>query len=82
MAELPAIAADDERLAVFATVRDLFRYAVSRFNAAELAYGHGATNAIDEAAFIVLEGLKLPIDALDPFLDARSAATSARGCRR
>ena len=58
MAELPAIAADDERLAVFATVRDLFRYAVSRFNAADLAYGHGATNAIDEAAFIVLEGLE------------------------
>jgi ribosomal protein L3 glutamine methyltransferase len=71
MAEPSAIAADDERLAEFATVRDLFRYAVSRFNAAELAYGHGATNAVDEAAFIVLEGLKLPIDALDPFLDAR-----------
>jgi len=71
MADLPAIAADDERLSVFATVRDLFRYAVSRFNAAELAYGHGATNAVDEAAFIVLEGLKLPIDTLDPFLDAR-----------
>jgi len=71
MADPPAIAADDERLAVFATVRDCFRYAVSRFNAAELAYGHGATNAVDEAAFIVLEGLKLPIDALDPFLDAR-----------
>jgi len=71
MAELPAIADDDERLAVFASLRDLFRYAVSRFNAANLAYGHGATNAIDEAAFIVLEGLNLPIDALDPFLDAR-----------
>ena len=71
MADLPAIAAADERLAVFVTVRDLFRYAVSRFNAAELAYGHGATNAVDEAAFIVLEGLKLPVDTLDPFLDAR-----------
>jgi ribosomal protein L3 glutamine methyltransferase len=71
MVDLPAIAADDERLAVFASLRDLFRYAVSRFNAANLAYGHGATNAVDEAAFIVLEGLKLPIDALDPFLDAR-----------
>ena len=69
--DLPAIAADDERLAVFASVRDLFRYAVSRFNSADLAYGHGATNAFDEAAFIVLEGLKLPIDTLDPFLDAR-----------
>jgi ribosomal protein L3 glutamine methyltransferase len=71
MADLPVIAAADERLDVFAVVRDFFRYAVSRFNAAELCYGHGATNAVDEAAFIVLEGLKLPIDALDPFLDAR-----------
>ena len=71
MADLPAIAADDERLVVFTTIRDLFRYAVSRFNSADLAYGHGATNAFDEAAFIVLEGLGLPIDALDPFLDAR-----------
>lgn len=71
MADRPASDAADERLSVFATVRDLFRYAVSRFNAAELAYGHGATNALDEAAFIVLEGLKLPIDTLDPFLDAR-----------
>jgi len=62
--------ADDERLTLFATVRDFFRYAVSRFNAAGLAYGHGATNAVDEAAFIVLEALRLPIDTLDPFLDA------------
>lgn len=53
------------------TVRDFFRYAVSRFNAAGLAFGHGASNATDEAAFLVLEGLHLPIDRLDPFLDAR-----------
>src|SRR5580704_18149514 len=71
MADLAEIPSDDERLAAFATVRDLFRYAFSRFNAAGLAYGHGATNALDEAAFIVLEGLKLPIDALEPSLDAR-----------
>lgn len=53
------------------TVRDLVRYAVSRFNAARLDYGHGTANAVDEAAFIVLEGLKLPIDDLAPWLDAR-----------
>src|SRR5271168_1943278 len=64
-------AAEDERLALFTTVRDLFRHAVSSFNAAQLVYGHGTTNAVDEAAFIVLEALHLPIDALDPFLDAR-----------
>ena len=55
----------------FQTIRDVFRFAVSRFNAAQLAYGHGADNSVNEAAFIVLEGLKLPVDRLDIFLDAR-----------
>ncbi len=53
------------------TVRDWVRYAVSRFNAAELVYGHGTANALDEAAFLVLHTLKLPIDQLDPWLDAK-----------
>ena len=61
----------DEVLARFSRLRDWLRYAVSRFNAADLAYGHGTTNAFDEAAFLVLEGLRLPIDRLEPFLDAR-----------
>jgi ribosomal protein L3 glutamine methyltransferase len=65
--------ADDasERLATFLTARDWFRHAVGRFRAARLAFGHGATDAIDEAAFLILEALGLPIDALDPFADAR-----------
>ena len=62
---------DDERLSRFETARDWFRYAVSRFQAAGLVFGHGTTNAVDEAAFLVLEGLRLPIDALDPFADAK-----------
>ncbi|TSJ62870.1 50S ribosomal protein L3 N(5)-glutamine methyltransferase [Starkeya sp. 3C] len=53
------------------TVRDFVRYAVSRFNAAELTFGHGTTTALDEAAFIVLESLHLPVDDLAPWLDAR-----------
>jgi ribosomal protein L3 glutamine methyltransferase len=53
------------------TLRDFLRYAISRFERAGLVYGHGTTNAIDEAAFLILEGLSLPIDQLDPFLDAR-----------
>lgn len=56
---------------VFSTVRDLLRYAVSRFNAAQLFFGHGSQNAFDEAAYLILHTLKLPIDRLDPFLDAR-----------
>jgi ribosomal protein L3 glutamine methyltransferase len=61
------------------TLGDIFRFAVRRFRAAQLAYGHGTTNARDEAAFLVLEGLKLPIDRLDPYLDLRpTAAERAR----
>lgn len=55
----------------FRTLRDLLRYAVSRFNQAELAFGHGSANAYDEAAYLILHTLRLPLDTLDPFLDAR-----------
>ncbi|HWT38704.1 MAG TPA: 50S ribosomal protein L3 N(5)-glutamine methyltransferase [Paraburkholderia sp.] len=55
----------------FSTVRDVLRYAVSRFNQAGLAFGHGTSNAYDEAAYLVLHTLHLPIDLLEPFLDAR-----------
>ncbi|MFZ5782772.1 MAG: 50S ribosomal protein L3 N(5)-glutamine methyltransferase [Pseudomonadota bacterium] len=53
------------------TLGEIFRFAVQRFRAARLAYGHGTTNAHDEAAFMVLEGLRLPIDRLEPYLDLR-----------
>jgi ribosomal protein L3 glutamine methyltransferase len=60
-----------ERLDLFATPRDWLRHAISRFRAADLAFGHGVTTALDEAAFLILEALRLPIDTLDPFLDAK-----------
>src|SRR5216684_1713908 len=53
------------------TLGDIFRFAVRRFRAARLAYGHGTTNARDEAAFVVLEALRLPIDRLEPYLYLR-----------
>ncbi|MCX7673490.1 MAG: 50S ribosomal protein L3 N(5)-glutamine methyltransferase [Thiobacillaceae bacterium] len=53
------------------TVRDWLRYAVSRFNGAHLAFGHGTDNAHDEAAYLILHTLHLPIDRLEPYLDAR-----------
>jgi len=61
----------DERVDAFLTPRDWLRYAVGRFLSQGLAFGHGAATALDEAAFLILEGLNLPIDTLDPFLDAR-----------
>lgn len=57
------------------TVRDYLRYAVSRFRAAKLVHGHGATSALDEAAFIILESLSLPVDDINPWLDARLTTT-------
>ena len=53
------------------TLRDLLRFAVSRFNAAELFFGHGSQSAYDEAAYLILHTLHLPLDRLEPFLDAR-----------
>ncbi|MBN3812101.1 50S ribosomal protein L3 N(5)-glutamine methyltransferase [Paraburkholderia sp. Ac-20347] len=57
----------------FSTVRDLLRYGVTRFSSAQLSFGHGSSNAYDEAAYLVLHTLRLPLDLLDPFLDARLA---------
>jgi ribosomal protein L3 glutamine methyltransferase len=53
------------------TVRDYLRYAVSRFTAARLFFGHGSDNAWDEAVYLTLHTLSLPLDRLEPFLDAR-----------
>lgn len=53
------------------TLRDWLRWAVSRFNEANLFYGHGTDNAHDEAVWLILHTLHLPNDRLDPYLDAR-----------
>ena len=52
------------------TIRDWLRWAVSRFNETGLCYGHGTTNAWDEAVWLVLATLHLPHDRLEPWLDA------------
>jgi ribosomal protein L3 glutamine methyltransferase len=52
------------------TVRDWLRFSVSRFNEAGLFFGHGSDNAFDEAAYLILHTLHLPLDRLEPFLDA------------
>ncbi len=53
------------------TIRDVLRFAISRFNEAGLFFGHGTTNAHDEAAYLTLYALHLPPGVLDPYLDAR-----------
>lgn len=53
------------------TIRDFVRYGVSLFSESGLFFGHGTENASDEAIFMVLEGLRLPIDNIEPYWDAR-----------
>lgn len=57
-------------LAELVTVRDWLRYAVTRFNREKIFCGHGTSSVFDEAAWLILSSLALPIDRLDPFLDA------------
>lgn len=53
------------------TIRDYLRYAVTQFKKHNLFFGHGTTNAHDEAACLLLQTLNLPIDKLEPYLDAK-----------
>ena len=57
------------------TIRDWIRLAVSRFEASDVFYGHGTDNAYDEAVWLIMSALHLPMDTLDNFLDARLTTT-------
>jgi ribosomal protein L3 glutamine methyltransferase len=61
--------------APFQTLRDVLRHAITRFNTEQLYFGHGSDNAFDEAAYLLLRTLELPLDRLEPFLDARLTET-------
>ncbi|MGI9220680.1 MAG: 50S ribosomal protein L3 N(5)-glutamine methyltransferase [Woeseiaceae bacterium] len=47
------------------TVEQLIRHYCERFEAADLAYGHGTDNALDEAAWMVFSRLQLSHDAAE-----------------
>lgn len=53
------------------TLRDHIRWAVSRFHAEELFFGHGTDNAWDDARHLVLGALHLPFEIADSYLDCR-----------
>ncbi len=52
------------------TLRDFIRYAVTRFNKAEIVYINDIDNALDEAVFLITETMQLPIGELEHFMDA------------
>ncbi|WP_371377044.1 50S ribosomal protein L3 N(5)-glutamine methyltransferase [Thalassotalea aquiviva] len=53
------------------TIGDFLRWGLSRFNQADLFYGHGTTNAWDEALILTLHALHLPNNLDDNLLNAR-----------
>lgn len=53
------------------TLRDHIRWAVSRFHAEGLYFGHGTDNAWDDARQLVLGALHLPWEIADSYLDCR-----------
>lgn len=56
---------------VLITVRDWLRHAVSQMHRHDAHVGQGSQSIWDDAVFLVLRTLDLPIDRLEPFLDAR-----------
>ncbi len=76
---LPALKLDAKAaVRELSTVRDFIRYGVSKFQRADLFYGHGTFSPFDEAVFAVLEGLRLPIDQLEPYYDAKLLPTEKK----
>ena len=67
----PTLSPYTDALQYLHTLRDVLRFAVSRFNEARLSFGHGSDNAHDEAVYLLLHTLNLPLDLLEPYLDAR-----------
>ena len=50
----------DEAVTELRTIGDMLRWGVSRFNDADIYYGHGTDNAWDEAIALVFHALHLP----------------------
>ncbi len=61
-----------------ATIRDFIRWGMSRFNEAELFFGHGTDNSKDEASYLVLHTLNLPPQIHDSYLDSRLTETERK----
>ena len=63
------------------TLRDALLEGTQRLEAADLAYGHGTLNPLDEAAWLVLHAAGLPPQELQPHLDDPLTTAQAKAAR-
>ena len=61
--------ADLDALQALSTIRDFIRWGSSEFYRRNLSYGHGFVTALDEAKYLTLHALGLPVDWPDSYLD-------------
>ncbi len=64
------------------TIRDLIRWGVSRFNQADLYFGHGMASALDEAVYLSLFALSLPHDFSENYFDCTLTAEEKQAVYR
>src|SRR5215475_8241517 len=72
-AKLPKVARGE-----LSSLLDFVRYATSRFVEAKLAFAHGTTDPVSEAAFLVCEALHLHPDQFEAFANARVTRAEAK----
>ncbi len=78
-AKRPAVSTAKVAAGDLATLLDYVRFAVSRFNEAQLVFAHGTPDPVAEAIFIVCETLHLQLDQFETFATAR--VTKAEGSK-
>lgn len=57
------------------SVQDVLRWTICQFERAGVFYGHGMSNAWDEAAYLIAKTLHLPLNYFDSFLSAALSQT-------
>ena len=77
-AKKPAVKFPKVATGELTTLLDFVRYAVSRFNEATLAFAHGTTDPVAEAAFLICEALHLHPDQFESFATARVTAAEGK----